>query len=74
MEISKLSKIIDLCRKKGVESIEIEGIKISLNPAAPAKRPYKKNQNSIQGDIETSEPSREELLFWSAQELPGAMP
>lgn len=72
MDLKELAKVIDLCRKKGVDSIEYEGIKVTLSPDAPASY-YKKKQAQTQDTKDTVEPqtySQQDALFWSSAGLP----
>ena len=71
--LNDLSKIIDLCRKKGVESIEIQGIKLSLRDEAP-KSNYKKKQVEAGDPVIETPFSDEDALYWSSAGIPeGAM-
>lgn len=67
-DLDQLSAIIDLCRKKGVETFEINGIKIALG-AAPEKQTRRKRNQTPEM---TAEPqySEEDMLFWSASGVP----
>lgn len=66
-----LSKIIDLCRKKGVISMEIQGIKFTLLPEAPSSS-YKKKKQETPSDYIPVESSYSEgdALFWSSAGIP----
>lgn len=68
-ETKKLKQIVTLCRKMGVESIEIDGIKITLGaePSKPIRKQAKKVAVPDNGkdDIESESPTDQELLFWS---------
>lgn len=67
---AELGKFIDLLRKKGVTTIEIDGLKMTLAPEAPPSN-YKKKQNELQGDVVVeNEFSEEAALFWSSAGLP----
>lgn len=59
-----LDKIIDLLRKKGVKSIEIEGIKLELSDEAPPS-PYKQKQIESQPQEKPIVLSEEDWLLWS---------
>lgn len=68
-ELKQLDKIIALCRKRGVSEITVDGVTIKLGDA-----PIKRSRQTIaaqkyheDGEIETSELSQEDMLFWSAQ-------
>lgn len=72
-DIKQLKKIIVLCRKTGVDSIEIDGVKITLGakPAKTAKvikktQPASQSDSSGSDDIETEGLSELEALFWSS--------
>jgi hypothetical protein len=64
MDLTKLSKVIDLCRKKGVAEIEIEGIRLSFG-SLPPKRPYVRKSQSKPSADEMPFPTPEQLLNWS---------
>lgn len=71
-DVKKLKQIIALCRKTGVESIEIDGVKITLG-AEPSKAPRKTKKAAPVDDgndeIESDELTDESLLFWSTGAL-----
>lgn len=67
--LTDLSKIIDLCRKKGVDSIEIQGIKLSLKHEAPPSN-YKKKKEPEGDVIVESLFTEEDALFWSSAGIP----
>lgn len=58
-----LAKIIDLCRKKGVETIEIDGIKLSFSEKALSLKKIKKTSDE---EIATQQISDMDLLRWSS--------
>lgn len=62
MEIKHLAQVMDLCRKKGVQSIEIEGIKINFGTPPPKRVYTKKNDTALETQ---SFPTPEQLLNWS---------
>lgn len=65
-DIKKLSKIIDLCRKKGVASIEIDGVKLTLGQEVP-KKSRKTNPKTTEEPIVIDSPySDMDTLFWSS--------
>ncbi len=59
----ELSKLLDLCRKKGVDSIEIDNIKLKL---APSPKKEKATSTDSQAAVHYSP---EDILNWSAQEI-----
>lgn len=62
--IRDLSKLIDLCRKKGVLDIAVDGVQLKLGDA-----PLKRNAASIEPDPSIKvedEYTDEELMMWSA--------
>lgn len=68
--LGDLSKIIDLCRKKGVESIEIQGIKLVLRDEAPPSN-YKKKKQFESGDpVVEGAFTEDDALFWSSDGIP----
>lgn len=68
MDIKNLDKIIQLCRKRGVAKITIEGVTIELGdaPSKESKRPPF-SFNETQGPVETDGLSDMDLLMWSSQ-------
>jgi hypothetical protein len=65
-----LSKIIDLCRKKGVETIQIGNVQLTLREEAPASR-YKKKQIETTDKIDAESLYDEEAsLYWSSAGIP----
>jgi hypothetical protein len=66
-DLKSLSKIIDVCRKKGVSKITIGDVSLELGPKEPKYSPGMANvtpPSDIANDWQ--EPTPEELLFWSA--------
>jgi len=64
--LSELSKIIDLCRKKGVESIKIDNVELTLSREAPPSK-YKRKTEAASDFVTIEQPySEEDALFWSA--------
>lgn len=66
MQLDQISKIIDLCRKKGVESLQIDGLSLKLTSEAPESA-YKqklksKEMEAVKDPIGESEVN---ALFWS---------
>lgn len=63
-----LDKIIDLCRKKGVETIKIEGIEIKLREDAPLSN-YKRKLESVPSSEKPEKPlTEEDWLLWSTDQ------
>lgn len=70
--LDQLELIIKLCRKQGVKSIKIDNVELTLADERPiTKRSKKTKHNEVQGDVESDEPTQEELLLWS---VGGGMP
>jgi hypothetical protein len=69
--LKELSKLIDLCRKKGIDQIKIDNIELRLG--TPPRRGQTKGP-SLVSDI-SSEPdlSDEEILNWSVRDYSGAI-
>lgn len=70
--LSDLERIVSLCRKKGIDSIEIDGIKLSLG-SEPTKRPYtRKGTAASQPDSPEHIPTYNDIqtLFWSSGGIP----
>lgn len=68
IEIKELSKILDVCIKKGVKSLEIDSLKVEFKENVPVKKYTKK---SITKDkVETNEElTEEQILLWSSSEM-----
>jgi len=64
IELDYLSKLFDLCSKKGVESFEIDNIKFKLRDGYAPKKRIRGNAKEELQDFQTSE---EAALFWSSQ-------
>lgn len=62
-----LSKLLDLCRKKGVDSIEIDNIKIKLGKSESKLGKFKAELPDL-----TSNYTQEDILTWSSTPLDGA--
>lgn len=64
-DLRQLKELIQLCRKMGVASIEVDGIKLSLDEA-PSK-PTRKAKDATTDKVETEpEYTYEELATWSS--------
>lgn len=67
-----LIKLAAACRKAGITTFKGAGIEFTLEPKGPLQTRSKKQSTGKpealeeQGEIETNEPTQEELLFWSA--------
>lgn len=62
VDLKHLSKIIALCRKTGVVSLEIDNLKLALSANPPSqKRKAKDDEPEIQSSY-----SDEDALYWSA--------
>lgn len=62
--IAELGKVIDLCRKKGVRSISIDGVHLSLGDV-----PEPNTQSKDTKDIETegfNQFTEEQIATWSS--------
>lgn len=64
-DLKELDKLLALCRKRGVESIEIDGIKIHLNDSP------KQNKASDLSLTQEPELSNDDVLFYSATPVDG---
>lgn len=68
--LKNLTQMIDLCRKKGVESIKIDGLELTLRPEAPPSN-YKRKLQEVQGEVPTENPyTEEDAIFWSSAGIP----
>lgn len=74
-DLKQLKAIIALCRKSGVESIEIEGIKITLKDMPASSKPLKAKESpkdNSSDSIESDDLTNEQLLNWSVPDFIGA--
>lgn len=70
--LKELDKLIALCRRRGISSIEFNGLKLTLGD--PVKKVSRRPRNASQSpnnkmpepEIGSDLPSHDELLFWSA--------
>ncbi len=61
--LEQLEAVVKFCRKQGISSIEIDGVKLAISEQPKRTRKGKE----LQGDVETPDAlSTEDLLFWSA--------
>lgn len=63
--IKDLEAIIKLCRRQGVSTIEIDGVKLSLGEP-PQRNNAKYAESDTKTPISDPEYSDEQLLMWSA--------
>lgn len=82
-DIKDLGKVIDLCRKKGVEEITIGEITLKLGPEPEPRVRQRASQNEEQSDYDPADPwanfpagelSPDQLAFYSAGGTPGQEP
>ena len=64
-DLKELKTLIALCKKEGLKSIELNGIKIEFNPYTPIKKTRKKKSESEEPIVE-EQYTDEDILFWSA--------
>lgn len=79
-DLKQLDKVIALCRKRGVKSIKIDNVELTLSEDAPAKQTRKnKKSNTKEAEqvsatvdtaFESDSPTEDELLFWSSVQVP----
>lgn len=67
-KLKEISKIVDLCHKKGVLELKIDGIEIKLSPSfEPPKSNYKKKKDQeTTEEVTTHQYTDEEMLLWSS--------
>lgn len=65
--LKDLEAIIKLCRKTGVASIEVNGIKLELGAEAPKRLKSERSSDPIT----TQEYTPEQLLMWSSAGIDG---
>lgn len=61
--LKDLAAVIDLCRRKNVTDISIDGISLKLGSA-----PKRVRKDSKDEAIDTPQVSEEDMLFWSVQQ------
>lgn len=61
--LKDLSQIIDLCRKKGIKAITIDGVQIELGETPPKRIRTKEDTAQPQAETEFTD---EQIMFWSA--------
>lgn len=66
--IKKLDQLISLCRKRGINNIEIDGIKLELGiePLSRYKKKKKLHHQEVLEESPSREMSFEEILFLSS--------
>jgi hypothetical protein len=77
-DLKQLDKVIALCRKRGVKSIKIDNVELTLSEDAPAKQTRKKSNTkeaeqvsaTVDTAFESDSPTEDELLFWSSVQVP----
>lgn len=66
----ELSKLLDLCNRKGVQSIRLGDLELKFKDEVPISIPKKKKNSSEKtAEEEPSKYSEEDLLFWSTPGL-----
>lgn len=75
IEIKELKKLVAFMRKAGVLELSQDGLVLKITQEAPSKQHkilHKANRVDVseQLNIPTDEPTRDELLFWSAGGIP----
>lgn len=60
-----LAKLIDLCRKKGVETIKVDGIELKLRDEAPPSTYKRKIVETTPDPVLEPEYSDMDILLWS---------
>lgn len=63
-----LDKIIDLCRKKGVQTIKIQGIELTLREEAPLSNYKRKVEITSSPDKSEKPLTEEDWLLWSVDQ------
>lgn len=64
--LADLGKIIDLCRKKGVESLKIDNIELKLSREIPQSKYKRKSVELTSEMIPVDDISDEQALYWSS--------
>lgn len=73
-DLKQLDKMIQLCKKRGVQSVEINGLKLVFaeEPSKPTRsRKAKSTQGSGEvddGKIESDSLTEQQLLMWSVSD------
>lgn len=62
--LEQIEALVKLCRKAGVSSIEVDGVKLTISEQP--KRARKAKAEQAQGDVDVNTLSEQDLLFWSA--------
>lgn len=68
LDLKLVEKVITLCRRKGVKSLTLGSISITLNDSIPQPklRKKRKQHSTDSEEIASDAPSEEDLLFWSS--------
>lgn len=74
-DAKSLVKLAQACRKAGIKQFKGFGMEFTLTDEVPSKSTKRQATKAAvhhgeQGEVETDEPSAEQLLMWSAQGLP----
>lgn len=69
VDLKNLKELIALCRKTGVQELSVDGISLKLKSDAPPSN-YKRKLKSVSKEEISPEFSEDELLFWSAGQVP----
>lgn len=65
--LEDLSKLLDLCNKKGVESISVDNISLKLKDNFQPKKRIRNVKDELTDDVMPEEAA----LFWSSQPITG---
>lgn len=68
VDLKELKALVKYLRKEGITEFKSGDLEFKLNLEQPKTTKKSKIDVSDQVNIETDEPTREELLFWSAGE------
>lgn len=74
LSLSGLEQIIDICRKKGIQSLKLNnGVEFTLREEAPPSLYKRKKASEVTSDEIKTEGSfnDEDILFWSSQGIEG---
>lgn len=67
--LKDLKALIKFCRKSGIKSIEVDGVKLDLGdePQTPKQAKQLSNSELQPDETQEDELTYEQMLFWSAQ-------
>ena len=66
VDLKKLKKLADMCRKAGITHFKNADFEFTLSDATPIKSTRRRGSSTVkQDDVESDSLSKEELLFWS---------